>query len=66
MDRISEINHAKEVGKVEGKIEGKIEEKKETARKLLEQNVDIEIVMKATGLTKEKIEEIIAEKGNSD
>ena len=62
MDRISEINHAKEVGK----IEGKIEEKKETARKLLEQNVDIEIVIKATGLTKEEIEEIMNEKDNSN
>ena len=62
MDRISEINHAKEVGK----IEGKIEEKKETAKKLLEQGVDIEIVIKATGLSREEIKEIIAEKDNSN
>lgn len=66
MDRISEINHAKEVGKIEGKIQGKIEEKKETARKLIEQGVDIEIVIKATGLTKEEIEEIMNEKDNSN
>ena len=62
MDRISEINHAKEVGK----IEGKIEEKKETAKKFLEQGVDKEIVIKATGLTKEEIEEIMNEKDNRD
>ena len=43
-----------------------MEEKKETARKLLEQNVDKEIVIKATGLSKEEIEEIIAEKDNSN
>lgn len=55
MDRISDINYAK-----------KLEEKKETARKLIEQGVDIEIVIKATGLTKEEIEEIIAEKDNSN
>ena len=42
------------------------EEKKETARKLLEQNVDIEIVMKATGLSIEEIEEIMNEKDNSN
>ena len=66
MDRISEINHAKEVGKIEGKIQGKIEEKKETARKLIEQGVDIEIVIKATGLTKEETEEIMNEKDNSN
>ena len=50
MDRISDINYAK----------------RETARKLLEQNVDIEIVIKATGLSKEEIKEIIAEKDNSN
>ena len=58
MDRISDINHAKEVGK--------IEEKKETAKKLIEQGVDIEIVIKATGLTNEEIEEIMNEKDNSN
>ena len=39
---------------------------KETARKFLEQGVDIEIVIKATGLSKKEIEEIIAEKDNSN
>ena len=53
MDRISEINHAKEVGREEGKVE--------TAKKLLKQDVSKEIVMKATGLTKEEIEKIITE-----
>ena len=62
MDRISDINYAKKLG-IE---EGKLEEKKSTARKFLEQGVDIEIVIKATGLSKEEIEEIIAEKDTSN
>ena len=62
MDRISDINYAKKLG-IE---EGKLEEKKSTARKFLEQGVDIEIVIKATGLSKKEIEEIIAEKDNSN
>ena len=39
---------------------------KETARKFLEQGVDKKIVMKTTGLSKEEIEKIIAEKDNSN
>ena len=66
MDRISDINYAKKIGIEEGKLEGKLEGKKETARKFLEQGVDIEIVIKATGLSKEEIEEIIAEKDTSN
>ena len=66
MDRISDINYAKKIGIEEGKLEGKLEGKKETARKFLEQGVDIEIVIKATGLSKKEIEEIIAEKDNSN
>ena len=56
MDRISDINHAKE--------EGKIEEKIETARKFLEQGVDVEIVIKATGLTRKEVEKLVKELAN--
>ena len=49
MDRISEINYAKK------------EEKIETARKLLKKGMDINSIMEVTDLTKEEIEEIIAE-----
>ena len=57
MDRISEINHAKEVGREEGKIEGKIE----TAKKLLKKGMPIDAIMEVTDLTEEEIEKIIAE-----
>ena len=53
MDRISEINHEKKLTEIETKIK--------TAKKLLEQGVSKEIVIKATGLTEEEIEKIIEE-----
>lgn len=53
MDRISDINHAKE--------EGKREEKIETAKRLLEQGVDKEIVIRATGLTRAEVERLAEE-----
>lgn len=45
-------------GRVEGKAEGKLQEKYEIAKKLLSQNIDIEIIVKCTGLTKEEIEKL--------
>ena len=41
-----------------GKREGKQEEKTEIAKNLLKEKVSLEIIMKATGLTKEEIEKI--------
>lgn len=40
------------------KEEGKVEEKEEIAKNLLDNNVDIEIIVKSTGLTKEQIEKL--------
>ena len=37
---------------------GKKEEKMEIAKKLLKNNIDIEIIIKSTGLTKEDIEKL--------
>jgi len=54
MDRISDINYAKEEGKNEGKME--------TAKKLLEQGISKEIIIKATGLTEEEIENLTKER----
>ncbi len=45
-------------GKEEGKQEGKIEKQKEIAKKMLKIGVDIEIIEKATELTKEEIEKL--------
>ena len=46
MDRISDINHAKEV------------EKKNIAKKMLDKGENIEYIIEITGLTKEQVEEI--------
>ena len=48
----------RESGIEEGKALGRAQEKIETAKKFLEQGVDKEIVTKATGLTKEQVEEL--------
>ena len=42
----------------EGKAEGKAEEKIDIAKNLLSQNVDINTISKATGLSVEKINEL--------
>ena len=54
MDRISDINHAKE--------EGKQEEKIETARKLIKKRMDIELIIEITGLSRDEIEDLKKEK----
>lgn len=43
----------------EGKKEGKREKSIEIAKKLLSQNVDIEIIIECTGLTKEEIDKLV-------
>ncbi len=48
----------KKEGKREGKIEGKIEGEIDTVRAFLKIGVDIDTVIKATGLSKEEIEKI--------
>ena len=53
-DRKSDISHATEVGMEKGRKEEKIE----TAKKMLAEKIDIEIIMRVTGLTKEKIEKL--------
>jgi len=50
MDRISDINHAKE--------EGKQEEKIETARRLIKKGMDIKLIIEITGLSRDDIEKI--------
>ena len=63
MDRNSEIGQARkegiEEGKAEGKAEGKIEEKLEIAKSMLKDGMNLETVMKYTGLSKEEIENLV-------
>ena len=47
-----DLKYAKEEGIKEGKEEANME----TARKLLKENVSIDVIIKTTGITKEQIE----------
>ena len=51
-------NDGKEAGKKEGFEIGKQENKIETARKMLEDNLDIKMISKYTGLSSEEIKEL--------
>ena len=42
----------------QGRSEGKIEEKIETAKKMLAEEMDINLIIKITGLTKDEIEKL--------
>ena len=48
----------REEGRKEGRKEGKEQEQIEIAKKMLNEGIDIEIIAKITGLTKERIEEL--------
>lgn len=50
--------HGKEEGREEGRVEGIVEGKIQIAKKMLEKNLDIELIMETTGLTKEEIEKV--------
>ena len=55
---IFEIQGIEEAGFDKGVIQGSRKEKCEIAKKMKENNIDIEIIIKCTGLTKEEIEEL--------
>ncbi|HOJ99729.1 MAG TPA: hypothetical protein PLW34_09215, partial [Termitinemataceae bacterium] len=42
----------------EGLMEGRIEERRETARRMKQEQVSIDIIMRVTGLSREEIEEL--------
>jgi len=58
MDRISAIDYAEERGKMAGIEEGEKNKQKEIAKKLLENNISIDVIVKTTGLTREEIEDL--------
>ncbi|HOJ99016.1 MAG TPA: hypothetical protein PLW34_05605, partial [Termitinemataceae bacterium] len=45
-------------GRNEGRLEGRIEERRETARRMKQEQVSIDIIMRVTGLSREEIEEL--------
>lgn len=49
------------IAKEEGKTEGKMEEKQAIALNLLKQNLTIEVIAQATGLTIEQVQQLQAE-----
>ena len=53
--RITELEEAREKGLAVGIAKGKKESILETAKKLLKEKVNIDIISKCTGLTKEEI-----------
>ena len=55
---IFERQGIEEAGFDKGVIEGSRKEKCEIAKKMKENNIDIEIIIKCTGLTKEEIEKL--------
>ena len=56
--KYNEIEDAKKEGKAEGKAEGIMENKIEITKNLLKENIDIETISKATGLTEEEIKNL--------
>ena len=57
--RVEGLKLGKEEGKEEGRAEGRAEGIKETAKKLKENGVSIDIISKSTGLTIEEIEKLV-------
>ena len=54
-DRISALENAEAKGKKEGKLEGKLESKLEVVKESLSQGLEISLISKITGLSKEEI-----------
>ncbi|MDO5306057.1 MAG: hypothetical protein Q4E87_10830 [bacterium] len=58
IDRKFAMTAAREQGREEGRSEGRAEEKIDVAKKMLEKNMDISLIIEVTGLTKEEIEKL--------
>jgi predicted transposase/invertase (TIGR01784 family) len=61
-DHISAIEGAREQGRLEGRergrLEGRVEGRVEVARNMLAMGLDVELIAQATGLAREKLEEL--------
>ena len=51
-------DQGREEGRAEGRAEGRSEGKIDVAKKMLEKNMDISLIIEVTGLTKEEIEKL--------
>ena len=57
-DELAAIAQARDEGKSEGIIEGESRSTIKIAKKMLEKQIDIALIMEITGLTKEEIEKL--------
>ncbi|MBR2828310.1 MAG: hypothetical protein IKE70_03675, partial [Bacilli bacterium] len=46
------------LGREEGRVEGILQEKKDSAKRMLEEKIDISMISKITGLTEEEISKL--------
>ena len=56
--RNSDMDAAKETGRMEGRLEGSIAKQEEIARKALAEGLSVEFVQKITGLSDEEIDKL--------
>jgi predicted transposase/invertase (TIGR01784 family) len=59
--QMKSVTTIERIAKEEGKTEGKMEEKQAIALNLLKQNLTIEVIAQATGLTIEQVQQLQAE-----
>lgn len=57
-DELAAIAQARDEGKSEGIIEGESQNTIKIAKRMLEKQIDIALIMEITGLTKEEIEKL--------
>ena len=62
LDKIAQLDYAREEGREEGRVEGRVEgrekEKIETAKKMLDLGIEVEIIRKVTSLSIEEIQKL--------
>lgn len=58
LERNTMLEDAEAKGKTEGKIEGKMEKSLEIAKNMLNENINISLISKVTGLSKTQIEKL--------
>jgi predicted transposase/invertase (TIGR01784 family) len=61
LDNKNALDYAEEKGIKKGKEMGVKENKFEVAKSLLQQNIDINVIIKSTGLTNEEIQKLLTE-----
>ena len=58
LDKIAQLDYAREEGREEGRVEGREKEKIETAKKMLDLGIEVEIIRKVTSLSIEEIQKL--------